>query len=625
MKVLLSLFLMLASMVFGLPHISRDVPTNATMEMYDYVVVGCGIAGLVVATRLSENANTSVLCIEAGPLDHYEDLIEIPVYIGQQPPGFYEWSIGTVPQSQLDNTSRPLPMGKGVGGGSLINGMIWNRGNQDDFNVWAQLGNPGWDWDCLLPYFQKSETYTPRFYGNLSDQPVTFNAAVHGFQGPMQVSYPEYYWPQTVNWFEALNALQIPTSFDPNGGLSAGGYFLPLSIDPSNQTRSDARRAYHDAAAGRPNYHVLTNAQVGRVIFNNDSSTATGPGVRRGGLRAVGVEILGGRGGTTQTVLAGREVIVAAGAIHSAQLLELSGIGTASLLSSLGIPVLQDLPGVGNNLQDHPLIHLSYPYQNASVPTPAWLLNNSTFNTEAEVLYRTSRTGPWTAKPSTALAFPALSQISPDGQYMPLIALAESGDRYYPSTYDWTLKSGYELQLSLMTPRFLSDSTPAYEILNDNSGGLDLALMRPLSRGTTHITSADPRVNPAVDPRWLVNPFDFNLTLLAMRFNQRILDTPAIQALQPSYPNIRFPPNATSDQLAVIVRAGIGTEYHYSGTLAMMPRELGGVVDPTLIVYGTDNLRVVDTSVFPVIPGGHLQAVAYAVAEKAADIIRGVV
>lgn len=172
-----------------------------------------------------------------------------------------------------------------------------------------------------------------------------------------------------------------------------------------------------------------------------------------------------------------------------------------------------------------------------------------------------------------------------------------------------------------MIDRFFSNSTPAYEILNDDSGGLDLALMRPLSRGTTHITSANPRVNPAVDPRWLVNPFDFNVTLLAMRFNQRILDTPAIRSLQPSYAGV--PPNATNDQLAAIIRAGVGTEYHYSGTLALMPREIGGVVDPNLTVYGTQNLRVVDTSVFPIIPGAHLQAVAYAVAEKAADIIRG--
>lgn len=221
--------------------------------------------------------------------DNYEDLIEYPVFIGEQPPGFFLWDLNTVPQSQLDNSSRSIPMGKGVGGGSLVNGMIWNRGDQTDFNIWAQLGNPGWGWDDLLPYFCKSETYTPRYY-DVHEQPVTFNPAMHGTVGPVQVSYPAYYWPQTSNWFEALNSLGVGTCLDPNQGLSAGGYFLPISIDPTNQTRSDARRAYHDTAARRPNYHVVTNAQVGRILFN-DGSTGTRTRARRGALRAVGVEV----------------------------------------------------------------------------------------------------------------------------------------------------------------------------------------------------------------------------------------------------------------------------------------------------------------------------------------------
>jgi choline dehydrogenase-like flavoprotein len=130
--------------------------------------------------------------------DNGEDLIEYPVFIGEQPLGFYAWELNTVPQTQLDNNTRSIPMGRGVGGGSQINGMIWNRGNQIDFDLWSELGNPGWDWENLLPYFRKSETYTPRtYYGNFQQQPVSFDPAVHGFSGPVCVSYPEYYWPQT--------------------------------------------------------------------------------------------------------------------------------------------------------------------------------------------------------------------------------------------------------------------------------------------------------------------------------------------------------------------------------------------------------------------------------------------
>ncbi len=212
---------------------------------------------------------------------------------------------------------------------------------------------------------------------------------------------------------------------------------------------------------------------------------------------------------------------------------------------------------------------------------------------------------------------------------------AQDQDQSYPSTYrESTIRAGYEAQISLVLQNLRSNDTPAYEILNDNSGGLDIALMRPLSRGTTHIiNSRDPTVAPAVDPRWLSHPFDFEVMILAMQFNQRILDTPSISALMPSYEEddnisgttIPACPanNATREQLETVLRRGVNTEYHYSGTCAMLPRNLAGVVDSALRVYGTHGLRVVDTSVYPVVPGAHLQAVAYAVAERAADIIRG--
>ncbi|KAK7905430.1 hypothetical protein LTR67_000152 [Exophiala xenobiotica] len=576
-------------------------------------------------------------------------MIEIPVFIGEQPPDFYAYNLVTVAQSQLDNHTRILPMGRGVGGGSLINGMIWNRGNQEDFDLWAELGNPGWDWDSLLPYFQRSETYTPRTYSNLTYQPASFDPAIHGSSGPVQVSYPAYCWPQTDAWFTALNTLGVPTCADPNSGTSAGAYFLPVCLDPTTQTRSDARCAYHDAAADRPNYHILTNTQVVRVVFDNSTITNSTPNARPDIPLAVGVELLGGR-----IVYARREVILAAGAIHTPQILELSGIGDANVLSSLDVPVVLDLPGVGNNLQDHALLRLEYPYQ-SPIPNPSWLLTNSTFNASAGTEYFSSRTGPWTSKPSTAVAFPSLAQITNASYALDMISTAANATQeqnyYYPSTYytesestnDTTpsiLRAGYEAQINLVLRNLQSNNTPAYEILNDNSGGLDFAVMRPLSRGATHILDGrDPTVAPTVDPRWLSHPFDFEVMILAMQFNQRILDTPSISALKPEYSynddNDNIPgtstgsssaclaANATRQQLETVLRRGINTEYHYSGTCAMMPMSLGGVVDSALRVYGIQGLRVVDTSVYPVVPGAHLQAVAYAVAERAGDIIRG--
>lgn len=289
------------------------------------------------------------------------------------------------------------------------------------------------------------------------------------------------------------------------------------------------------------------------------------------------------------------------------------------------------------------------------MPTPAWLLTNTTFNAVAQSSYLSSRTGPWTSKPSTAVAFPSLAQITSNNNndsIWTMIASAvarnnsSSGSNFLPPTYDAALRAGYDRQLALVADNLLSPWTPAYEILNDNAGGLDLALMRPLSRGATHVTSSDPTVPPAVDPRWLAHDVDFAVKLRAMLFNRRIVSTAALRPLQPSMPApAPTPPgveggggtaNGTStgndtssfepySDDATTLRTAVGTEYHYAGTAAMLPRSLGGVVDTTLTVYGTANLRIVDTSVFPVIPGAHLQAVAYAVAERAADLIKGVV
>jgi choline dehydrogenase len=313
--------------------------------------------------------------------------------------------------------------------------------------------------------------------------------------------------------------------------------------------------------------------------------------------------------------------------LHSPQILELSGIGSTAVLQAAGVDVLNALPGVGANFQDHPLIHIDYPYTNTTLTTPYTVLEHgdnafdfqysaSAHNTALNE-YIASKTGPLTAIPSNALAFPSLPQIS--APVTSLIASASASSRYYPNNYDTTLQSGYEAQHSSLLTRLALTTTPAFENLNNNAGGLDISLQHPLSRGTAHITSTDPFTAPAIDPRWLTNPFDRAVMVLAMQFNQRILDTPAIQELQPSYPSI--PQDATAAQLSAALDASVATEYHYSGTCAMMPLAHGGVVDVDLIVYGTSNVRVVDTSIFPLVPTAHLSAVVYAVAEKVCGFV----
>lgn len=352
-----------------------------------------------------------------------------------------------------------------------------------------------------------------------------------------------------------------------------------------------------------------------RIMFNSGNTTVNYNSTSSDILfqaRATAVEYASGPETPRQTVFASKEIILASGALHTPQLLQLSGIGPAALLENLNIPVMQDLVGVGNNLQDHCLIHLDYHYEEPGLLTPYSVQYNESLNDACEAEYLASKTGPWTGRPSTALAFPALCQISDDTET--IINATYSGGRYYPDGYDETLQAGYELQFGSTLDRLGSNDTPAYENLNNNAGGLDVSLQHPLSRGTVMIASSDPFEAPTVDPRWLMNPLDMEVMVRAIQFNQRILDTPSIQELMPTYSQV--PQNATVEEITALLRSQLTTEFHYSGTCAMMPQDLGGVVDSNLIVYGTQNLRVVDTGIFPLIPAAHLQAPMFAVAEK---------
>ncbi|KAL8815987.1 MAG: hypothetical protein Q9223_004933 [Gallowayella weberi] len=585
------------------------------LDSYDYIVVGCGISGLVVTNRLSEDPSVNVLCIEAGDPDRYEPIIQDPVYVGADIGGIYDWLLSTTPQTQLDGAARPMPQGKVLGGGSILNAMCWNRGGQDDYDAWAALGNPGWDWEA--------------------------------------------------NLFAALNYLGVPTQFDPNDGSSAGAAFVPTDLDPVNQTRSDARRTYFDPYVSRPNFHVITGQHVTRVLIEGVGSTyevenptpggneygngmngvtsnegfGFGPGgstpaldnstshrlLRRqspstSNLRITGVEFAANASDTRRRITATREVIVAAGSLHSAQLLQLSGIGPSSLLNTHGIPIALDLPGVGNNLQDHCLVGTFYPYNNDSYPSPTELTTNATYNAAAELEYNTYKTGPWTAGSPNALAFNPLPLISNNSASILSGANDQDPTEYLLGDLDPTIVAGYTLQKESLVRRLAETNVASYEIINNNAGSLTVAVMHPFSRGQCYIRSADPFEPPSIDPRWLTNPADRQVLVEALLFNRQILATPAMAPLRAA----QFVPTVDADEDTInnIINTGIRTEFHPSGTCAMLPLEQGGVVDPHLRVHGTRNLRVVDAGIFPMIPAAHLQAVVYAVAEKAADIIK---
>lgn len=359
---------------------------------------------------------------------------------------------------------------------------------------------------------------------------------------------------------------------------------------------------------------IASLRRVKRWLQGRQGSSATGL------YTVTGVQYAANAHSPRQTVSATREVIISAGAIHSPQLLMLSGIGPAEVLSTHGIPNLVDLPGVGNNLQDHAQVWCNYPYYNNTFPAPTDLITNDTFLEQAQAAYWANRTGPWTTGWIDGVAFPSLPAITDNILTTLHSALSQHPSRHLPANTDPTVLAGYTAQLPLLLAALHSTTRAAYEILNSNDGVLPVANMRPLSRGTLTLKTSHPFDPPLINPRYGSNPTDIQILLAAILFNRRLLATSALSELDPAqlYP----PVDATEEDIVDWIYGNLQTEYHPGGTCAMMPLELGGVVNSELIVYGTRNLRVVDASVFPLLPAAHLQAVVYGVAEKVSLLLR---
>ncbi|CAG8956652.1 hypothetical protein HYFRA_00011963 [Hymenoscyphus fraxineus] len=572
-------------------------------DIYDIVIVGAGTAGCVLANRLTEVPEFSVLLMEAGEDKNEDARIKIPALSGQLfGNDEFDWKYLSEPQRSLHDRTIHHPRGKVVGGSTGP----------------SVLGNKEWDWEHTQPYWKKFQTV------NMPNQEVKDFLEVDYVDpklqtaGPIQASFPSSKDPLQKAWVETFKNLQLKRQTDPLSGTSIGGYTSSCSVTSTSE-RSHAGVGYYDAAKHRPNLHLATKAHVQKILFHEGS-------LGLGGFIASGVQFI--HDGIPKVVRARREVIICAGAFGSPELLELSGIGSTGLLENHGISIVYNNPNVGENLQDHMFCGSSFEV-NDDVRTMDRLREMSA-REEAFGQYQESRTGPLADGPSYTFAYVPLNNHEPENLEPTIAQLFQEHKNVLNENPSPAAKLQHKIIQQLVESTseatavhflarrqfHLEKSIPA-EIFapTDSANYISTIgmLTHPLSRGNVHIVSAKGSDKPAIDFKYI-----------HMMFHEKLARTEPLASLL-KHDGKRLPPGKDSTTLAnaiELIRSSAMTNYHPCGSCAMMSEDLGGVVNSSLVVYGTQNLRVVDASVIPLIPRGNIKTTVYMLAEKAADIIK---
>ncbi|KAG5728166.1 hypothetical protein E4T56_gene19285 [Termitomyces sp. T112] len=564
----------------------------ALKHKYDFIIVGGGTAGNVVANRLTENPKFNVLVIEAGPSHVGVLSSEVPFFAANNWFTAFDWNYTTTPQVGLGGRSAILPRGHILGGSSSINFLMYTRSTVDDYDRIAnKTGDNGWSWKSLQPYFRKNEKFVrPADKHNNTGQ---FDPKVHGSNGSLSVSIQNFPTPIDSKVINASHQLGGDFNFvlDYNDGLPLGLGWLQTTVDGPTGSRSSSATAYLTPEfLKRPNLDILVNAQVSRLLQTQEGKP----------LSFLTVEFKHGLSSKLGRITASREVIMSAGSLGTPHILLNSGIGDSQALGRIGIKPLVDLPDVGANLCDH-----------SAIANPFVALSNNTFenirepNVTAQLLqqWNKTKTGPLTDTVASLISF---HRVAGDDLPNPDPAAG-------PNTphFEHLYANG------LIVPNnFVPPGQHVFSVAT--------ALVSPSSRGSLTINSTNPFDPPLIDPALLKEESDRKMMRAALRHAFKFVTAPAFAGyvISPAgdLPNATI---ATDAELDTYMNAEAGTFFHPTGTAAMSPKGANyGVVDPDLKVKNITGLRVVDASIFPDIPSGHTQAAVYVIAERAADIIK---